>query len=185
MKIFTLFGFAFPNKGFEYAILALYILMRRRRTDVRLLIISGEHATSVRNDYLAGLKKLVWTHRLNGRVEFTGYVASGDLKPYFDRTFCFLFPYLHRDTPSGAISTALHTGKPVIVSNIRAFQEYDGLLNFAEKDAEGLADKMEQLMDDPNLLKCAIEATRLNREAFSMENVFQQHVDIYRNVCEK
>lgn len=47
-KIFTLFGFAFPNKGYELAIYAMEILVNQRhQTDVKLVIVSGETATPV------------------------------------------------------------------------------------------------------------------------------------------
>ncbi len=42
-KIFTLFGFAFPIKGYEYGIYAMDILVNQRgRKDVKLVVISGE-----------------------------------------------------------------------------------------------------------------------------------------------
>jgi glycosyltransferase involved in cell wall biosynthesis len=193
-KIFVLFGFAFPIKGYEYAIQAMDFLVNRRgRRDVKLVIVSGDTGKSSfpgggqGDTYIGSLKKLAAELKLETHVIFTGYLANDDplLEEIFAETFCFVFPYLDRNFPSGAISTTLATGKPVLVSDIRCFQEYEGLLNFKERDAAALADKMTELMENPAFVAKAAEITRHNAEKFDMQNIFANHLDLYEELAIK
>jgi glycosyltransferase involved in cell wall biosynthesis len=190
-KIFVLFGFAFPIKGYEYAIQAMDILVNQRgRSDVKLIIVSGDTGKGnfpgggQGETYIGSLKKLAAELKLEPHIVFTGYLANGDplLEEIFAETFCFVFPYLDRNFPSGAISTTLATGKPVLVSDIRCFQEYDGLLNFKERDAAALANKMAELMESPALVERAAEITRHNAEKFDMQNIFAVHLELYQEL---
>ena len=190
-KIFVLFGFAFPVKGYEYAIDAMDQLVNRRgRTDARLVIVSGETGKGSfpgggqGGTYIGWLKQLVAERKLEPYILFTGYLANDEplLEEIFADTFCFVFPYLDRNFPSGAISTTLATGKPVLVSDIRCFQEYEGLLNFKERDAGALAERMTELMTDPALVARATEITRHNAQKFAMQNIFATHLGLYREL---
>jgi len=190
-KLFSLFGFAFPNKGYEYGIQALDILVnQQRRKDMRLIVVSGETGKSSfpgggqGESYIGYLKRLTRELRLEERVIFTGYLANDDplLEEVFADTFCFLFPYLNRNFPSGAISTVLATRKPILVSRIPCFDEYENLMSFEEKNPVALADKMATLMEDPQLLAEAIRITKYNAEMFAMERVFARHVVVYREL---
>lgn len=190
-KLFTLFGFAFPNKGYEYGIQALDVLVNQRgRKDVRLVVVSGETGKGSfpgggqGETYIGYLKRLTRELQLEECVIFTGYLANDDplLEEIFAETFCFLFPYLNRNFPSGAISTVLATRKPILVSRIPCFEEYERLLSFEEKNPAALADKMAALMDDPQLLAEAVRVTKHNAETFAMERIFARHVEVYREL---
>jgi glycosyltransferase involved in cell wall biosynthesis len=190
-KVFTLFGFAFPNKGYEFGIQALGVLINQRaRKDVRLIIVSGETGKGSfpgggqGETYVGYLKRLARELRVEDRVLFTGYLANDDplLEEIFADTFCFLFPYLNRNFPSGAISTVLATRKPILVSQIPCFEEYENLLTFAEKNPVALADKMAALLDDPQQLAEAVRITQHNAETFAMERVFARHIEVYREL---
>jgi glycosyltransferase involved in cell wall biosynthesis len=193
-KKFTLFGFAFPNKGYEYGIQALDVLVNQRgRKDVRLVVVSGETGKGSfpgggqGESYIGYLKRLTRELRLQERVIFTGYLANDDplLEEIFADTFCFLFPYLNRNFPSGAISTVLATRKPILVSQIPCFDEYENLLMFEEKNPVALADKMAAMMDDPQLRAEAAQITKHNAETFAMERIFAQHVEVYRELTKR
>lgn len=193
-KLFTLFGFAFPNKGYEYGIQALNVLVHQRgRKDARLVVVSGETGKSSfpgggqGESYIGYLKRLTRELRLEEQVIFTGYLANDDplLEEIFADTFCFLFPYLNRNFPSGAISTVLATRKPILVSRIPCFDEYENLLMFAEKNPEALADKMAALLDDPQLLTEAVQITKHNAETFAMERIFARHVEVYQELVRR
>lgn len=188
-KFFTLFGFAFPIKGYEYGIYAMDILVNQRgRKDVKLVVVSGETGKGSfpgggqGGTYIGWLKQLTAERKLESYVIFTGYLANDDpvLEEIFSETLCFVFPYLDRNFPSGAISTTLATGKPMLVTDIRCFQEYDGLPSFPEKDAAALASRMETLLDGPSVADEAAKITRRNAEQFSMDRVFARHLEVYR-----
>jgi glycosyltransferase involved in cell wall biosynthesis len=188
-RIFTLFGFAFPNKGYEYGIYALDELVnKRRRRDARLIIVSGETGKGSfpgggqGGTYIGWLKQLTAERGLENYVIFTGYLANHDplLEEIFADTFCFLFPYLDRQFPSGAISTVLATRKPILVSAIRCFEEYEGLLTFREKDAVSLADRMVEMMDHLALVTEAERITQHNAAKFGMARILARHLEVYR-----
>ncbi|HEY5233425.1 MAG TPA: glycosyltransferase [Verrucomicrobiae bacterium] len=190
-KIFTLFGFAFPIKGYEYAIYAMDVLVNQRdRKNIKLAVISGETGKGSfpgggqGGTYIGWLKQLTAERKLEPYVIFTGYLANDDplLEEIFAETLCFVFPYLDRNFPSGAISTTLATGKPMLVTDIRCFQEYEGLPSFPEKDSATLASRMEQLVDDPAVAVSASEITRRNTEKFGMERIFARHLEVYREL---
>ncbi len=191
-KLFTLFGFAFPIKGYEYGIYAMDVLVNQRhRRDVKLVIVSGETGKGSfpgggqGGTYIGWLKKLAAERKLDRYVIFTGYLANDDplLEEIFAETLCFVFPYLDRNFPSGAISTTLATGKPMLVTDIRCFQEYEDLPCFPEKDPAALANKMEQFMDDPAVAVKAAAITRHNAEQFGMDRIFARHLQVYRELA--
>jgi glycosyltransferase involved in cell wall biosynthesis len=190
-KIFTLFGFAFPIKGYEYGIQAMDILINQRgRKDVRLVIVSGETGKGSfpgggqGGTYIGWLKQLTAERKLEPYIIFTGYLANDDplLEEVFAETFCFVFPYLDRNFPSGAISTTLATGKPMLVTDIACFEEYERLPCFPEKDAPALADAMQEFLDHSEAAQKAAEITKWNAEKFSMEQIFQRHLEVYREL---
>jgi len=190
-KIFTLFGFAFPIKGYEYGIYAMDILVNQRgRKNIKLAIISGETGKGSfpgggqGGTYIGWLKQLTAERKLEPYVIFTGYLANDDplLEEIFAETLCFVFPYLDRNFPSGAISTTLATGKPMLVTDIRCFQEYEDLPTFSEKNAAELASRMEQLMDDSTVAAKASEITKRNTEKFGMDRIFARHLEVYREL---
>ncbi len=188
-RLFTLFGFAFPTKGYEYGIMALDILVNQRgRRDIRLFIVSGE--TGKRSapgggqggTYLDFLRQLARERKVQDYVIFTGYLADNDplLEELFAETSCFIFPYLNRAFASAAISTALTSGKAVLVSKIKCFEDFDDLPSFPEKDAAALADKMEQLASDPAKLGEAVKIAQHNATRFSMDRIFARHIGVYK-----
>lgn len=188
-RIFTLFGFAFPIKGYEYGIYAMDKLVNENgRRDIKLVIVSGETGKGSfpgggqGGTYIGWLKQLVADRKLEDYVVFTGYLANEDplLEEVFSRTLCFVFPYLDRNFPSGAISTTLATGKPMLVTDIRCFQEYEGLPAFPEKDSTALAQRMEEVVDNPETLAKWAAITRHNSDKFGMDKIFARHMDVYR-----
>jgi glycosyltransferase involved in cell wall biosynthesis len=187
-KLFTLFGFAFPIKGYEYAIYAMETLVHELgRRDARLVVVSGETGKGSfpgggqGGTYIGWLKQLTAERHLEPYVIFTGYLGNEDplLEEVFSETLAFVFPYLDRNFPSGAISTTLATGKPMLVTDIRCFQEYEDLPSFPEKDSKALAQKMIELMDRPEVVEKAAKITRRNADKFGMERIFERHLEVY------
>ncbi len=188
-KILTMFGFAFPIKGYEYGIYAMDILVNQRgRKDIKLVVISGETGKGSfpgggqGGTYIGWLKQLTAERKLESYVIFTGYLANQDplLEELFAETRCFVFPYLDRNFPSGAISTTLATNKPMLVTDIRCFQEYEDLPSFPEKDSTALANRMEELIDQPGTYERWAAITRRNAEQFGMDRIFARHVEVYK-----
>jgi len=193
-RVFTLFGFAFPIKGYEYAIYAIdHLVHRLGCRQARLVVVSGETGKGSfpgggqGGTYIGWLKELTRERKLEPYVLFTGYLANDDplLEEIFAESLAFVFPYLDRNFPSGAISTTLATGKPMLVSDIRCFQEYENLPSFPEKDSETLARKMKELMENPEVAERSASITRTNAEKFSMDQIFARHLTVYREAMHR
>lgn len=151
-SIFVLFGFCFPNKGFDLAIQALS-LVAMDVPDVRMFVVSGRPSskgiTGVGAEkHLNEIKSLVKSFGLESKVCFTGYLDNdsrllGDLVL---KASAFIFPYRKRNCPSGALAFALHNLVPIILSDIESFRDYPGL-KFIEGDAVSLANCMVLMMN--------------------------------------
>ncbi len=140
--VFTLFGFAFPNKGYHLAIEALQLL-HAGYPDLKLLIVSGEPGEGG-VQYLASLKQMTTRLGLEKHVIFTGFIPFDD--PLLDevllRTNCFLYPYLQESATSGSLATTLSARKVCITSDLEMFRSFTPGVKFRAGDAGDLAAKM-------------------------------------------
>ncbi len=175
-KIFTLFGFAFKNKNYQTAILALAEVLKTH-SNVFLVIVSEE------NNHLQELQKLASSLKIEENVIFTGYLDfdSPYLQAIFQKTNAFIFPFLERNQASSSFFTVLSLAKPIITSDIRIFKEYDFLLKFPETDLQALKRQMKLVLNqgfDKNILEKMKEYSEEN----SPEKVFEKHLEIYSDL---
>jgi len=190
-RVFTLFGFAFPAKGYEHAIRATDILVNRYgRVETKLVVVSGETLKKAApgggqgGAYLDSLRQLAKDCNLTENVVFTGYLADNDplLEEVFAKTLCFVFPYSNRPFASAAVATTMATGKPLLVTRTRCFDDFERLPSVPEADPTALAEKMKEFMDTPGQVEEASMITRLNAAKYSMDQVFAKHLEIYQEV---
>jgi glycosyltransferase involved in cell wall biosynthesis len=143
--IFTLFGFAFPNKGYHLAIEALQIL-RTGHPDLKLLVVSGEPGEGG-VQYLTSLKETATRLGLEKQVVFTGFIPFDD--PLLDevllRTDCFLYPYMKESATSGSLATTLSARRVCITSDLEMFRSFTPGVKFRARDPGDLAAKMLQV----------------------------------------
>ena len=75
-KYFTLFGFAFPTKGYEYGIYAMDILVNQRgRKDARLIVVSGETGKGSFPGGGQGGSYIGWLKQLTAERKLEPYVG--------------------------------------------------------------------------------------------------------------
>ncbi len=143
--VFTLFGFALPNKGYHLAIEALKTLSAAQ-PGLKLLIVSGEPGEGGAQ-YLTSLKDLVKRLALEKAVVFTGFIPFDD--PLLDeallRTQCFLYPYLKESATSGSLATTLSARKIYLTSDLEMFRGFTPGIKFRAGDVGDLAAKMLQV----------------------------------------
>lgn len=189
-QIWTLFGFAFENKGYHLAIEALKRIEKLQKLDLHLIIVSGEgdgfgYKGREGETYLQYLKRLTKDLNLNERVHFTGFLGYDKLEQkallaeIFTRTFAFLFPYFNRSNASGALASVLSYNKPILVSDIDYFDEFPFLPSFKEGDVEDLANKMVGFNEES---KSVIEKISNYIALNNLEGVYNQHVKLYLGV---
>jgi glycosyltransferase involved in cell wall biosynthesis len=143
--VFTLFGFAFPNKGYHLAIEAMKEL-QAGHSGLKLLIVSGEPGEGGAQ-YLASLKEMTRRLDLEKVVIFTGFIPFDD--PLLDeallRTQCFLYPYLKESATSGSLATTLAARKIYLTSDLEMFRSFTPGIQFRAGEAGDLAAKMLQV----------------------------------------
>jgi glycosyltransferase involved in cell wall biosynthesis len=145
--VLTLFGFAYPSKGYHLAIETLHFL-KEKSGDLKLLVVSGEPAEGGAQ-YLAKLKESVEKLGLSRHIIFTGFIPFDD--PILDeillRTNCFLYPYLRDSATSGSLATTLAARKIYVTSDLEMFQDFTPGIKFRANDVEDLAAKMVQVRE--------------------------------------
>jgi glycosyltransferase involved in cell wall biosynthesis len=187
-EIFTLFGFAFENKGYHLAIQAIHsILSKNPNSQIHLMVVSGESfgiSISGREGetYLEYLVRLTKQLDLQDKVHFTGFLdydvpeEKELLAEIFTKTFAFIFPYFSRTNASGALASVLSYSKPILVSDIDYFKEYPFLPSFKEGDIQDLEKQIISMNEIAKPLISEIEKyVRFN----SLEEIFNQQLKFY------
>ncbi len=192
-QIWTLFGFAFENKGYHLAIQALSkILEQNSASNIHLVIVSGEGQVMSADgnsgeSYLSYLKRITKESNLEDRVHFTGFLGYDEpnqkalLAEIFTKTFAFLFPYFNRSNASGAMASILSYQKPVLVSDIQYFQEFPFLPTFKEGNVEDLIEKMLSFSSS-NYAEELVEKVSKYVAENNLQQVFVQHINLYKEV---
>ena len=184
--VFTLFGFAFPNKGYHLALEALKELQAGQR-GLKLLVVSGEPGEGG-VQYLASLKEITTRLGLEKQVVFTGFIPFDD--PLLDeallRTNCFLYPYLKESATSGSLATTLAARKIYITSDLEMFRSFTPGIKFRAGDAVALAAKMQQVRQ---MDSAALESYQNRIQAYLASNnteaMRQCHLNCFLRLLEK
>jgi glycosyltransferase involved in cell wall biosynthesis len=195
--IFTLFGFAYKNKGYHLAIEAIKILTENTKIpfelkkQLKLVIISGEASNQSvggqGNTYLGWLKQKTEEYSLEDQVVFTGFLpySDEDFAKIISLTRAFIFPYFSRNQASASLASVIGYQKPILVSDIPYFQEYiqsGCVLPFEEKNSTDLAQKILQIAknkDDNNKIEAAISRYYLEN---NMQTIFDRHLKLYQEL---
>jgi len=178
--VFTLFGFAFPNKGYHLAIEAMNEL-QAGQPGLKLLIVSGEPGEGGAR-YLASLKEMTSRLGLDEAVIFTGFIPFDD--PLLDeallRTQCFLYPYLKESATSGSLATTLAARKMYITSDLEMFRSFTPGIKFRAGDAGDLAAKMLQVCQlDGDALAVCQGRLRAYLAGNNTEAMRKRHLDCF------
>jgi glycosyltransferase involved in cell wall biosynthesis len=165
--VLTLFGFAYPNKGYHLTIEALRLL-GDKANGIKLLVVSGEPTDGGAN-YLASLKETTAKSGLTHQVIFTGFIPFDDpiLDEVLVRTDCFLYPYLRESATSGSLATTLAARKVYLTSDLEMFQSFTPGLKFRAGEPVDLAAKIVQAQQ-MNPSELAVYRERL--ESYIKEN---------------
>ncbi len=134
------------EKGFQVLARAISTL-RLRRGDIEC-VIAG------RGSYLPELQSQVDIEGVSDVVTLPGFLSDPELRDTIHRAACVVIPSLYE--PFGVVALeALAGGAPLIVADTGGLAELVGgtgsALLFEPGNADQLADRIEQLLDDPEL----------------------------------
>jgi glycosyltransferase involved in cell wall biosynthesis len=176
----VLFGRIKAYKGVDVMIEALGRLSAQSRSRCRVLVV-GEPLIPVeplrtRAEALGVSEMIDWDLR---------YVSDADMGEIFGRADIFAFPYREIDT-SGVLMSCLPYGKPIIASEIGAFQKL--LLDGAHgrtvppDDPDALAEAIASLVANPAMLEtCGRNVMLLSGRIPTWDKIAEETMELYEN----
>lgn len=166
------------EKGFQVLARAISTL-RMRRGDIEC-VIAG------RGSYLPELQSQVDIEGVSDVITLPGFLSDHVLRETIHRAACVVIPSLYE--PFGVVALeALAGGAPLIVADTGGLAELVGgtgsALLFEPGNADQLADRIEQLLDDPDL---AAEMRRRGAElldaTYTWDAIAARTHDVYVDV---
>jgi glycosyltransferase involved in cell wall biosynthesis len=137
-------------------------------------------------EYLESLKQraegVEWGEPVYGVEELAAVYDEGDI---------LLYPSVAEQGESFGLAPleGMARGLPVVVSNLEVFREYlvqgrDGVSfeHRGERAAEGLADALAKLIEDPSLRQAMSKEARATAEKYAPGNVAELYVQAFENL---
>jgi len=147
-KRLLLFGKIGPYKNAKLALEAFNQVFLKD-PEVELLIAGPGHPF-----HQGLLDSTTRSKNLTG-VRFEGYVPEERLEDLFDSCAVVLLPYTTPTWSSGTFTLASAFGRPVIASDVPDFRELAaegaGVILFPNGDSDAMADKIEHVLNDPEI----------------------------------
>lgn len=150
--------------------------------DLKVLIVGGGGQTEEEN---AELRRVVQLHRdlnLEGQVEFVGSKPQETLPLYYSAADITVMPSHYESFGMVAVE-AMASGTPVIASKVGglSYTVKDGETGFlvTEENHFALAEKVYELLKNPDLRARMGEAAAEHAQQYSWRNIADQMIDVY------
>ncbi len=136
---------------------------------------------------IVGKKAWLWEDEISGRnlnnVRLLDYVHTEDLRHLYAGAYCFVFPSLYEGFGLPPLE-AMASGCPVITSNVSSLPEVcgDAALYVDPYDVADIKEKMNTLLDNPQLRDRLSEASKERAKLFSMENYIKKLYEAYSKI---
>ena len=170
-------GLKKPHKNLIRLIKSFEILRKKRKVDVKLVIVGKMDPRYTEIACLVG--KL----GLEKEVIFTGYISNDDLILLYNAARAFVFPSLYEGFGLPPLES-MACGVPVVSSNAGSLVEVlgDAALVFNPLDINDMADKMYQIISDEGLREEIIEKGLKRVKKFSWEKCAEETLRVYKEV---
>lgn len=177
---FSFFGYFGRHKGVSTLLDALPKLNNQKYFQINL-IGDGEEKSS----YQEQLIKNGFTNF----VKFFGKLDNSQIHKAYAETDVLILPSIWRENQPVSITEAMAAGIPVIASNIGGIPEIvennkTGLI-FEAGNSQDLANKMDFLIDHPELLETFGEAAREKMRSNTFESQANKLLELYNRALEK
>ena len=191
-KIISTFGFLGPGKSIETTLYALPEVIKQH-PDILFLIVGKTHPTLFSeqgNAYMESLEQIVDDLKISDHVKFvTKFVPLPELLEYLQLSDCYVFTSKDpNQAVSGTFSYAVSCGCPILSTPIpharEVLQEGQGLL-FDFGDSKQLAEKMNGLLKDEDLLESMKMKSLHSSSATSWDNAAISHGHLFAEQVEK
>lgn len=186
-KVMLSFGFLGPSKGYETAIEAV---AKVKDEDFVYVILGTTHPNIVREHgevYREHLEQKVEELGIADKVKFVNYFATEKLLvEYLSACDIYVTPYpSENQISSGTLSFALGAGAAVISTPYwyakDLLADARGLL-FNFKDPEGLSSLINQLLDDPDMLRKYRRNAANHGKKLTWANVGKMHCSLFNEI---
>lgn len=174
------FGNLVPPKGLDTLIKAIP-LVKQEIPDIKL-IIAGDGRLTSRS------KSIIERHPESFEVH-NYFIPNEKVKHFFARAEIVAMPYRDQDGTkghSGALATAFSFGKPVVSSSAgdfpRLVEESGCGIVVPPEDPEGLAEAIEQVLNDFEAKQHMSANSHRMAEKLSWSNIARRHIELYDSI---
>jgi glycosyltransferase involved in cell wall biosynthesis len=179
-RVLTIFGFITPQKGMPLALEALVHL-----PEDSVLVIAGGAREAAGAEHLVQLRQIIAEKEMGARAQITGYLAAEEIANLMAATDVVLAPF-QAMTGSGSLAMALAYGKPIVASDLPPNREINESLPclqlFKAGDVEELVQKIQCLLDAPELRRQLSSQALAYAQENSFERVAQTTIALYQSL---
>jgi glycosyltransferase involved in cell wall biosynthesis len=173
------FGLIRAYKGLDVLIRALPDVVRR--IDQARLVVAGDPL-----DPVEPLRELAERLGVGDRIEWRlRFLSQAELAELVEAAALVVLPYRDLDS-SGALATALGSGRPVVVTDVGSLgeivREFESGAVVPPGDAAALAAACAELLGDPNRLDDAFRGTEKARRTLTWDAAAREHERLYEAV---
>lgn len=115
-----------------------------------------------------------------------GYLPQSEVEALMRDATLTVFPYRSTESASGALATALGHGRPAVVTDVGALgdtiRDHDAGLVVPPEDPGALAEAINRLLDDPEVLERAYRGTEAARRGLSWDAIAEAHEQLYADL---
>jgi glycosyltransferase involved in cell wall biosynthesis len=123
------------------------------------------------------------------RVRFVGQIPESETAEFYANSTLLVFPTYHGEGFPMTIFYAAAAGLPIVTTKIRAAADYlrepDNCLWVEPQNPTMLADRIQFLLERPDLRDSMKRANQELAKEFSAERVTAEYVDIYRQLIQR
>ncbi len=179
------FGLIAPRKGLEYLIEA-FSLVGKNHPEAMLVIAGPPDPKNP--GYAKAMLSKARTTLASNQFSYSGYLDEESAHCLISIARAIALPYLHSYATSGTLYCAMAHLKPVIASAIETFvdelRQYNGGLMPRPRDSKQIADSIERILDDEEIVKEAshfmAEKARTHSRKLIISRTLQTYEDNLR-----
>ena len=169
-----------PAKGLLETIRAAAIVHKRGFSFVLNCLGDGEVRAAAEN--------LVDQLNLRGCVNFTGYVSEAEVARFLSNGDLLVFPTFHAEGFPNILFNAMAAGLPIVTTKIRAAADYlsepENCLWTLPQNHQMLADKICEILANPDLRRRMSDNNRRFGASLSPENIAREFLAIYQKLLQ-
>lgn len=175
--IISTFGFMLPHKGILETIKSLSIL-KQTYTDILFFIVSSIYPTEISEEYYRDCRKEVEKLGLDKNVLFfTQYLEEYEIIELLQISDIIIMPYKEtKESSSAAIRLAISSHRPVIVTDVPIFEEFnDEVYKISKCEPKIIADNIVKVFNNQKLTDELTEHSKYKIELENWHSIAQKY----------